>query len=367
MMPDSPGDLRSHQQYDANEYRGSLGVHTLSEFVFCHRAGIIASEQRDEQREEEPRLGPRLDFMAMHEHELIETRERYWQIIRFATPVAIIGLLLIVVALILFDHWVWASVGFIPALWGLSEISFALPLFNDARKALNALERAESRDDLLKVTETVRVDWWTLRRSGFDCQKLIDRLDAPDNSLGGKPWRVLVTQDNCHIPVIWRPRGVESYGISQAVRLAAYARLLEECHNTVSPVGVIFYLGTTECDIVPISTQLRSQLTTSIGEARRAMTCIRQHSSPPPQPTDRRCQGCCFGQPRRFKSGISETQLANATFPAIKFDGYRSDGSYCGEFHSTCGDRFQWTPPHDDAIQLQWKDHPNAIRDGEAH
>ena len=37
-----------------------IGVHVLSEFLFCPRAALIASESGRDEGDEEPNLGPRL-------------------------------------------------------------------------------------------------------------------------------------------------------------------------------------------------------------------------------------------------------------------------------------------------------------------
>lgn len=352
-MSDGAGNLPTQPSLEPEDFfAGSFGVHVISEFAFCSRAGIIASEQPEPDDESEPQLGPRLDFMRLDERELIEAREHYWQSLVSASAVSLVGLALVLAIKVVLNRWTWTVIGLIPLSAGVSDICFALPLFWQASKALQAFRAAVIPKDFGDPTRTVSVDWWALRKAGWDCQKLKEELQAPDKSMGGKPWRVFVTPENWRIPVIWRPRGSESYGLPQTVRLAAYSRLLEECMNAISPFGVIFYQGTTRCDIVPISPELKSRLGSTLIQARREMGQLRQ-GSPPAAPTDNRCSGCPFGRPRPRREGKSDTILSGCRFPAITFRGFDERRGHPDDYHSVCGDRFCWTPPHKDTPRQQ--------------
>ncbi|HQX53632.1 MAG TPA: hypothetical protein PLY87_24040 [Planctomycetaceae bacterium] len=56
-----------------------IGVHVLSEHVFCPRAALIASESGPDAGDEEPNLGPRLDlFLHFNEHLFAEGLQQAW-------------------------------------------------------------------------------------------------------------------------------------------------------------------------------------------------------------------------------------------------------------------------------------------------
>ena len=56
-----------------------IGVHVLSEHVFCPRAALIASESGPDAGDEEPNLGPRLDlFLHYNEHLFAEALQQAW-------------------------------------------------------------------------------------------------------------------------------------------------------------------------------------------------------------------------------------------------------------------------------------------------
>ena len=56
-----------------------IGVHVLSEHVFCPRAALIASESGNDAGDEEPNLGPRLDLLIdYNEHKFTEAQHQAW-------------------------------------------------------------------------------------------------------------------------------------------------------------------------------------------------------------------------------------------------------------------------------------------------
>ena len=56
-----------------------IGVHVLSEHVFCPRAALIAYESGSDAGDEEPNLGPRLDlFIDYNEHRFTEAIHQAW-------------------------------------------------------------------------------------------------------------------------------------------------------------------------------------------------------------------------------------------------------------------------------------------------
>ena len=72
-MTDSYSD-GSHSDGDmaAQDTTPWIGVHVLTEFIFCPRAGVIAFEQKRIDSGEEIDGAPRLDYLPDFEIELIE-------------------------------------------------------------------------------------------------------------------------------------------------------------------------------------------------------------------------------------------------------------------------------------------------------
>jgi hypothetical protein len=76
-------------------------------------------------------------------------------------------------------------------------------------------------------------------------------------------------------------------------------------------------------------------------------TISKSSKSEPPAPPEQNCRGCPCGLPRLFVRGKSETILHGDTMPVHGFD-----DSQKRLWHSDCGDRFGWIPPHEKKEQL---------------
>jgi hypothetical protein len=332
--------------------REEIGVHVLSEHVFCPRAALIADESGNDAGDEEPHLGPRLDmFIDYSEHEFTEALHKTWgEMWWFMTllPAAIL-----VVLLATYLHSPFAG------------LVLSLPVFLlvakcwDALNNIIALVREQARYRAApefvidsELTEITRLSWWSLRKAGFDCNKPPDTLQDPAGKLVGRPWRQL-KKGGSIIPVVRRSRGNSEWGRQHEVRIAAYCDLIEKSEGAESPFGVILFSGTSDCVIIP-NTNARHQL---FDRAFKSVANFLERQAapgaePPNPPRDSLCSGCPHGKPRQFQRGKSETISNGKPLPARATLSYRSDGQVRGTFHSDCGDRFKWDPPHKDAIAL---------------
>ena len=333
-------------------YLGPIGVRVLGESVFCHRAGLIAYESPLEADDDEPRLGPRLDFFTDYDERGLEAEyERRWQHLKLMSLILIIGLLLVLMA----SWWSWIAVGIValPALWGGVETWEALRQFVSVSESRSDYRSSPALSLDLMPTERMRVSWWSLRKAGFDCVKLRESMTTPDQTLRGQPWRVLRSSHARCLPVIQRPAGKESYGTSHAVRLAAYCHLIEACETASSPFGIILYRGTYECDLIPITPELKALLRKSMESAATMLAEYSVSPSHPPRPDANCCRHCPLGRPSRVRPGVSEHKRFDEVLRPVPFDGLRSNGSVFAQFHSACGDRFHWCPPHEDSERLR--------------
>ena len=342
-----------------NQAHRPIGVHVLSEHVFCPRAALIASELGQDTGDEEPNLGPRLDlFVHYNEHKFAEALQQAWGEMRLW--VALMAPSLFVVFLASYFHSLLA--GFVVSLPLLILLAKCWDTLNHVIALVRERARFEAAAHVeidMWPTEERSLDWWSLRKAGFDCTNLFDKLEAPEGDTIGRPWRILMKGNTTGIPVIRRRSGSSGKGPQHDIRVAAYCNLIEKCQNQSAPFGVILFSGTTDCLIIPNTPALQQKYRVAL---QKAQEFLEIHAggkhSPPPAPTDNRCTGCPYGKPREFQRGKSES-VFNGT-PATPFttNSVRaSDGTIRGAFHCTCGDRFQgvhfqWVPPHRDAIKL---------------
>lgn len=236
-----------------------IGVHVLSESVFCPRAGVIASESGPDLGDEEPTLGPRLDpFVDYDEHRFIEElRLAYAQLFRWLTWLAPATSMVIVACLLHQPFW--------GVLLSFPAVVLMAQCFDIIRNII-ALIRERSRYRSAPAveiewppTQVTFLSWWSLRKAGFECIRPEENLSTPDGSLVGKPWRILRKGNVLGAPVIRRQKGHRDWHDQHRVRVAAYCELIEKSEGGQFPFGVILFAGTSDCVLVPNSTSLQRQ------------------------------------------------------------------------------------------------------------
>jgi hypothetical protein len=335
-------DFRSREQRH-------IGVHVLSEFVFCPRAALIAFGTGRDNGDEEPDLGPRLDlFIDYSEQQLIDELNKEW-----SSLVRWMFLMIPAVSVVALAHhfhsWAAAVVVSLPVLI-LADLSWqSITKIYALLREWARLRKAPEVVIDLEGSEIRSLDWWSLRKAGFDCQKLKDGYQHPDRNLVGKPWRQLRKGGNL-IPVIRRRCGNSDWGRQHEVRIAAYCDLIQRCTTANAPFGVILFAGTNKCVLVP-STASRHAI------YEREFQCVREfigtdvNRTPGTNPpTDSRCRGCPHGKPRKLQPGKSDTVLNGKRISPCPAKSVNEERKHTGTFHSTCGDKFRWTPPHKDAV-----------------
>ena len=352
MNADDDTDLSRTARFQFPTNRTSnIGVHVLSEFVFCPRAAVIASESGRDEGDEEPNLGPRLDLVIdYNEHRFVEALQQSWGEMRLWLTLMALAMLVVMVA------------GSLHSL--TAGMILSLPVFVMLAKCWDTLaniialvrEQALFRSAPevvvdLEPTEVKCLSWWSLRKAGFDCQKPPERFDHPAGHLSGKPWRLL-RKGSLMIPVIRRRLGNSEWGPQHEVRLSAYCDLIEKCTGGDAPFGVILFAGTSDCVIIPNTKTRQTIYVRALRDALRFMEPHKDGTPPTNPPTDNRCTACQHGKPRICQPGKSDTVLNGKPLSACTANSVRSDGQFRGEFHSTCGDRFRWVPPHKDAVVL---------------
>jgi hypothetical protein len=188
------------------------------------------------------------------------------------------------------------------------------------------------------------INWWSLRRSGFDCLKPVDPHFSLRDELSGRPWRILTKGTSLRIPVIRKHRGEPVHRPQHSLRLAAYCRLIEECEGAQAPFGILMFAGSYDCLLIPISGDAKAAVTDRLTEVRQFLETIDSGRYSPPAPTDGRCHGCHWREPRKYIPGQSET-IHNGERLAPYLPSQSKDRAY----HSDCGDRFRWVPAFEEA------------------
>lgn len=272
-----------------------LQVHVLSEHVFCPRAGLLARGAGDEP-DEEPRWSPRLDGFFDYD------AQRFAAALRAAWSDIIYWLAWLAPALLI----VLAGWRFWSALVG---VYLAFPFFYlsarlvDAAGWLMKLVREERRFAAAlpfpvgSFPENIQdIDWWSLRKAGFDCRRPHDPHYDAEARLAGKPWRILTYQNAVRIPVVRKHQGERTWGPQHVVRLAAYCRLLERCEGATSPFGVLLFADSKVGILFPHTAGAQFELEQALIAARSLFATIDTQPVVPTAPTDQRCAGCPWGQ-----------------------------------------------------------------------
>jgi hypothetical protein len=129
------------------------------------------------------------------------------------------------------------------------------------------------------------------------------------------------------------------------VRAAAYCELIKTCELADAPFGLLMFAGSYECLIIPNTNAARFQFEKALEDVREFL----QELDPEkfvPEPTDNRCSGCHWGEPRPYVPGRTDTVLKGEPVRPLLTRVRNRD------FHSPCGDRFGGAPPHKDAVAL---------------
>lgn len=322
-----------------------VNVHSLGKFAFCHRAGVLAQEQKEKDEDVEDAGTPRLNYLPQFEIELI--REALDATKRHLWPT------LIILSILLIVTWQAYSRGFL-AISVLSAV-IALLLF---RKGLIHFEEWRELNRRIEQQDTAReshlgnpdagprqINWWgLLKNKDFQAAPAVNPLTDPELRLGGKPVRI-ANYRGSRIPVIVHHSELDEAKDYHVIRLAAYAMLLDRGIRRGEPVrwGIILHPKTMMGIAVPVTSGHKQQALETLDRFRKHLIEVENGTDPLPPP-ERYCHRCPYGRPRVFRRGLTETRIYGE---AIKPQLIR--GNDRQNYHCPCGDRFRWTPPHEDA------------------
>ncbi len=167
-----------------------------------------------------------------------------------------------------------------------------------------------------------------------------------DLGLVGKPWRIL-QKGSLRIPVFRKRADSRQIHPQHLLRIVAYCHLIRKCEGADSPYGIVLQGREYEGVALPAKDSSEA-LRQAIKRVRQMQYAVEVEGLFPnaPDPLSR-CRGCPWGKPRRHRNRKSETILSGQVV-----EPFLARGSDKHLYHSTCGDRCYWVPPHERAEAL---------------
>ena len=317
-----------------------VGVYTLSEFVFCVRAGSLPFEKAKSEEVDQAE-SPNWDYLPRHDLPQIEStlqqlkpKVSFWGIagtmvllvtliLAFTSPVEVTGLGLIFL--------VWIGVKLCPLAYRALTLAWIQ----------SQAQNATAREPDLNSNGNQAVNWWELHKAGFRSVSYQDYLFHADWKLRGRPWRVL-RRGSVRIPVFRKLHGDSTLHRQHSVRIAAYCDLIEECEGAESPYGVVLFGKGFDGVAIGNTPEIQCLFHSELLNVRKVIRQSQDGEKPPEPPAKSLCYRCPVGRPIVHRPHETEHAYYDRLLPVKAFRG--KDGQ---RYHSHCGDRFRWLPPHE--------------------
>jgi len=336
-----------------------VGVHVITEFMFCPRAGLIAYEKGQQEEYEEENFDakrPNLTYIPCYDLNQIEMAlgralqdlKRLFKILLIASVVSIFAAAVISASLSLgFSGFVGFTVFalIVVAFIGLQKIIPLNRRIKILRERRWAAQKAKAMEPNPRMTDNELVNWWDLLKAGFESRSYREPLLHPHWKVAGRPWRVL-RKGSLRIPV-WKRRKGDNLNKKlkgqHYARMAAYCHLIEKSEGGQSPYGIIL-LGDESYEGITVSNGpgSRSAFHKGLREARRVILAAQNNNDPRAPQSTNRCSNCPSGKPFAYREGISNNRSGRLN-SSVNAQQSSLDNRY---YHSECGDRFNWLPPH---------------------
>jgi len=315
-----------------------MGVHVLTEFVFCPRAGLCAFESQDWQFEGEEQQPSNY----VPDYHLDEIDRALALVLNEIGKLAILIVLSFAIGVVLtrYVHRHAAFLGISAIVWFGFFVVLKLRVAWILARRRKQADTAIAREPDVNVQENQPVQWWALIRAGFSPKKCQSAFVHEDWNLGGKPIRILL-RGSLRIPV-WHLRSATAPRTIQRqhqIRMAAYCHLLEASEGAESPYGIVLFGDSYEGIAIPNSPQNRKAFHEELHKARQVIQDAMGNLHPL-EPQAQTCGGCHFGYPIPESADIAFKTKTHTLKVVVVED---TEGKTC---HSHCGDRFEWLPPH---------------------
>lgn len=346
-----------------NEKPRMLGVHTLSEFVFCPRAGIISHEQKANDQGVDTGY---VDLSYSPDYDIFVAKLEVKKIVKRLENFSL-GILGGTIATVVFGLALKPFLGFLSLLVLLASAAFLSPRiyrdfkrFHHLKKLIKQYDREKMRTPDLENPESERIPWYSLLKS-CSVEKCHDLLVDEELGISGKPWKLLHKGKAC-LPVFFcrRPASAseeESNPLvwikrQQIVRMKAYCHLIEKNTGKESPCGFVVFAGTSDAVALKFwnNRKAERQLDDAMMIARATLEEYERFGKVG-VPAANLCSGCHLGKLRTYRSATN-TALRNGMPVRPKLHKV-DDGKKTKTLHSVCGDVFRWIPPHEKAIELE--------------
>lgn len=361
MPPDKPplriygsSEPPKRRRVEASSSDPWLGVHALTEFIFCSRAGLIAHEQQEEETDDEEQPAAQsLDYTPTYysARQIESALNDASRSVKWFTLVIMFLLITAVkiqqplpsglIILTIFVMW--------PSYW--KRVRRFGVLSGQQRR----MRRAVARDPIDTLdpndSEATSTNWWSLLKSDYDAVTYKDSLRDERWRLAGRPWRVL-RKGSLRIPVFrmtrYDPSKKRILYDQHYSRIAAYCHLLERCEGAQSPFGIIVLGKTYDAFIIPNTPRWRKRFHDSLVQARSVILNANRGYDPSPPERTGVCTACPRGKPFVADAYETVSQINRYGQPVQIQPRVGVDGR---NYHSDCGDRFRWLPLHAKAIQ----------------
>lgn len=374
----------------------TVGVHALTEFVFCPRAGLIAQQSEEDEDDERPLSRRKVDLdspvLYFDERAIYRTykalaRELGAWFLSLAATLAIVVVLGFTgwVEIGAYQDWVAIGTGAVAVFsaWKVATLLRQCVTLGIRHMRFKAARPADIPD---RFDELFVTDWRRLLRAGYQLGTPEDVLVDHRVGIAGKPWKVLGFQRQW-IPVFrmrlsrdpgrmrkqksrrWIARGQEAKIKARVrkqhwVRMAGYCRAIEAATDLQAPFGILLFDGSYDVAVLPNNTAARGTLRKELDKARAVIADYRAgREPPPPRGANRRmtrapilsffsrgedpklpCIKCPYGFPRVVRWDEPRRDGLNVS-------PYPEEGEDGRPYHSSCGDLFGWVPPHARAFE----------------
>ena len=334
-IEDLKPEISDKQKMIARADDPPVGVHTLTEFIFCPRAGLISYEQRGEDQGEDK---PAIYLNYLPQYDVLQMAATWDQLLtKIVVSLCVFGLLLLLMFLGDWFYWIMRFQAVVLSAWLLRLFRNLWILGHRIKLA----EKAVAWKPDANSNQQQSVNWWQLLKAGFVSHQYEDPLLDGLWRLSGKPWRVLAFE-NMRIPV-FRYRQYKGKIYSQhRARMAAYCQLIERATGASSPYGIILLGDSYEGISIPQSKENRELFYWQMTEFRKMIRALNKERIIPAAPSPNQCQNCPIGKPIQYNKRKTTNNQNGRPLPPCLSKGTKTPIKY----HSPCGDRYCWLPPH---------------------
>lgn len=323
----------------------TVGVHVLSEFVFCPRAGLLAFETEEPDTGEELERAPNLDYLP--DFSILEIHaglQQAWNALWSSLFWLLVGVITVSYVRSYAGGQTALVVTFVLFPFVLLPVAKRIKVIFELLCKLRIAKVAVPAEPDPSRMEAQKVNWWSMLKAGFTPVEYEEPHVDMSWMLAGKPWRVLV-KGSLRIPVFRKRFGEKELFPQHHVRMAAYCHLIEVCEGMESPFGVVLFGDSPDGVTVPNIALNKQKLCDHLKEARRILAVARKDNVVPDQPRRRApCTNCPLGRPKVHRRGLTETELGGRPISP-----FLTQGKEGQSYHCECGDRYGWVPPHSEA------------------